>query len=356
MIAPDLPLVRVDLDDARPRLEGHQGQARAHRQHHVGFVHVIAQGRVAPVGGAEREGVVVADRALALGGLGHPRLEVLGDRGERVVRAGEVDAAARVDQRGARAEQQLGRAVDVAGGRGGPGHLGGRQQLGEALVLHRFGRHLELDRARPARPELDDRLAHRGGNVGDLQHALAPLGDRRDAVELVVDLVEQADVLADAVARDLARQHEHRRGGGVGGGEAGHRVEQARPRHHQRGAEAAARARVAVGHEAGRLLVARGDEADARLVAQGGHHAVELHPGQPEDHADAFGVEGAYQCFAARHRCRRHVSSLLWPRLRAPGRRRPGRDRRSRVPCSRATRSTRRGCARRPGRVPVPPA
>ncbi len=295
-----------------PGLKVDQGQARAHREHHVRLVHVVAERRVAPVGGAERERVVVAHRALALGGLGHAGLQVLGHRGERVVRAGEMDAAARVDERRARAQQQLGRAVHVARGGRGPGDLGGRQQLGEALVLHRLGRHLELDRARPARPELDGRLAHRGGNVGDLEHALAPLGDRRDAVELVVDLVEQADVLADAVARDLAGEDQHRRGGRVGGGEARHRVEQAGARHDERGAEAAARARVAVGHEAGGLLVARGDEADPRLVAQGRHHPVELHAGQPEDDADAFGVEGAYQRFAARHRCRRHVSSLLW--------------------------------------------
>jgi hypothetical protein len=168
VIAPDLPLVRVDLDDARPRLERHHGQPRPHREHHVRLVHVMAQRRVAPVGGAERERVVVADRALALGGLGHAGLQVLGDRGERVVRAGEMHAAARVDQRRARAEEHLGGAVHVARGRGGPGHLGGRQQLGEALVLHRLGRHLELDRARPARPQLDDRLAHRGGHVADL--------------------------------------------------------------------------------------------------------------------------------------------------------------------------------------------
>ena len=100
------------------------------------------------------------------------------------------------------------------------------------------------------------------------------------AVELVVDLVEQPDVLADAVLRDLAGDHEHGGGRRVGGAEAGGGVEEPGPGHHERGAEAAARPRVAVRHVAGRLLVTRHHEANAGLVSQRGEHAVELHAGR----------------------------------------------------------------------------
>ena len=313
VVAPDLLLVRVDLHDAGARLEGDLGQAAAHRQHHVRLLHVRPQRGLTPQGGAERERVVVAHRALALRGLGDSGLQVLGHLAERLVRAREVHAAARVDQGPARGEQRLHRAIEVAPRRHLGPHLDGREQLYQSLVLHGLGRHLDLDRARAAAPQLDHRLAHRGWHVGHLEHAPAPLGHRPDALLLVVHLVQEPDVLADAVARDLARDHQHRRRRGVRGAEARHRVQQAGAGHHQRGAERAARARVAVGHEAGGLLVARVDEADARLVPQRGHDPVELDTGQAEDHPHAFLVEGPHQRFAARHRCRRHVSSPPGP-------------------------------------------
>ncbi len=208
-------------------------------------------------------------------------------------------------------EQQLGGAVEVARGRGLPGDLGGRQELDQALVLHGLGRHLDLDRARPSRAELPRRLANRGGHVGHREDPPPPLGDRGDAVLLIVDLVQEPDVPADAVAGDLTGEHQHRGGGGVRGGEAGQCIEKPWSGHHQRGAKVAARARVAVRHEAGGLLVARGDEADARLLPQGGHHAVELHAGQPEDHPHALVVERAHERLAAGHGCRRHGRCLL---------------------------------------------
>src|SRR5437762_39474 len=83
-------------------------------------------------------------------------------------------------------------------------------ELHLVLALHRVGRHLEVDRARPPRPELLDRLVGGTRDVGDLEHAPAPFRDRRDRVELIVDLVEHADVLPELGLRDLAREHQHR--------------------------------------------------------------------------------------------------------------------------------------------------
>jgi hypothetical protein len=102
----------------------------------------------------------------------------------------------------------------------------------------------------------------------------------------------------DLLAGDLAAEHEHGRGSGVGRAEPRGGVEEPRARDHERCPDAAARPRVAVGHVAGRLLVARGDEADARLVAQRRHHPVELDAGQAEDDPYAFAIKRRYRRFA----------------------------------------------------------
>jgi len=111
--------------------------------------------------------------------------------------------------------------------------------------------------------------------------------------------VQKADVLADARARDLPRDHQHGRGGGVGGAEPGGGVQEPGAGDDQRGADVAPGPRVAIRHEARRLLVARRDEVDARLVAERGEDAVELDAGKAEDHPDAFAVERLDECFAS---------------------------------------------------------
>ena len=123
--------------------------------------------------------VVVADRALALGGLGHAGLQVLGDRGERVVRAREVHAAARVDQRRAR-----GRAAARRRGRrrARPRRGGAPRRAAAARPRPRPPSSRAASRSRPGGAgrvlSWTHRLAHRGRDVRDLEHALAPLGDR----------------------------------------------------------------------------------------------------------------------------------------------------------------------------------
>src|SRR5207244_2396821 len=130
-----------------------------------------------------------------------------------------------------------------------------------------------------------------------------PLRDRRDRVELIVDLVEDADVLPELGLGDLAREHQHRRGGGVGRAEAGGRVEESGPRHDEGGAKGRAGSGIPVGHVARGRLVTRDDEADARLVPERGHHAVELDAGQAEHHTHAFPVELLHKRLAAGHPC-----------------------------------------------------
>ena len=234
---------------------------------------------------------MIAHGALALGRLHHAGLEILGHRGERLVGAGGVHAAARVDDRASGAEQHAGGPLDVGIRRRRALHRHRRQQLGLALLLQRVGRDLQVHGPRAPGLELAHRLVDGGGDLVDLQHALAPFGHGGHDVELLVDLVEHADVLAEVAARHLAGHQEHRRRARVGGAEPGAGVQHARPRHHQRHPEAAAGPRVAVGHVGGGLLVARQDEAHVLLVAQGGHGAVQLHARQPEHDPSTFPMQ-----------------------------------------------------------------
>ena len=132
--------------------------------------------------------------------------------------------------------------------------------------------------------------------VDDLRHfrwvhdPLGPLGDWGDGVQLVVDLVEHAAVAADLIALDLTANNQHRRGCGVGGGDARRCVQKSGTGNHQRSADLATGTGVAVGHIGGGLLMADGNEPDARLVVQAVHHVVELDSGQTEYHPDALPV------------------------------------------------------------------
>ena len=144
-----------------------------------------------------------------------------------------------------------------------------------------------------------------GGDLRDLEDALAPLGDGADDVELVVDLMEDADVLPQHVPVDLSGDEQDGRGGGVGGAQAGGCVEQAGTGDDEGRANVAGRPGVAVRHVGGGGLVACGDEADGGLVIQGVGGVVRLHAGEAEDHADAFSVEGLDQGLAAGHLCHR---------------------------------------------------
>ena len=231
--------------------------------------------------------------------------------------APEVDPAAGHDRPDAAPRQERRGALDL--GRRRRRALDRRriEERDLALVLERLGRDVHDDRPRPPGPELAHRLADRGGDVGHLEYPLPPLRDGRDRVQLVVHLVEEADVQADLRLGDLPRDHQDRRRRRVGGGEPRGGVEEARPRDDQRDADAAAGASIAVGHVRRGLLVARGDEADAGLVAERGHGAIELDAGEPEDDAHALAMERGHQRLPTGHPLHQTISSRQSARAHA---------------------------------------
>ena len=191
-------------------LERHRRQPRADGEDDVRPVQMEADRGAGPERGAQREVARVAQRPLALGGHDDGGLQVLGDGAEGIVGAPEVDAAAGHDHRVPRRDQEPDGALELGRRRRRP--LGrGRVEEGDlALVLERLRRDVHDDRARPAGPELAGRLADRGGDLRDLEHPVPPLRDGGDRVELVVHLVEEADVQADLRLGDLSRHHEDR--------------------------------------------------------------------------------------------------------------------------------------------------
>ena len=119
----------------------------------------------------------------------------------------------------------------------------------------------------PGRPDLRDheRFADRARDVLGAGHEVVVLRDRqRDAGD--VDLLER--VAADQAAADLAGDADDGRGVHHRGGDAGDHVGRARPGRGDRDADAAARARVAVGHVRRPLLVAHQDVAN-RVIEHG---------------------------------------------------------------------------------------
>ena len=142
------------------------------------------------------------------------------------------------------------------------------------LLLEGVRGDLYLDGARPSGGHLAEGLVYGVRQVRGFEDALGPLCDGSYGVDLVVDLVEGAEVLSDMVPVDLAGYEEHGGRGGVCGADACGGVEKAGAGHYESCAEAAAGPGVAVGHVGGALLVAVGDEADAGLVVECVHGMV----------------------------------------------------------------------------------
>ena len=134
---------------------------------------------------------------------------MLGDGGERRVSAREIDAPARVDRDPLRAQQRFRRAVDVGRGRRGACRVRVDRRQGHVdLFLHRVPRHVDGHGPRAAASKLHEGFVHNAGRIGDLHDGLPPLRRARDGVELVVELVEHADLLADLMTRDLSRDQQ----------------------------------------------------------------------------------------------------------------------------------------------------
>jgi hypothetical protein len=133
------------------------------------------------------------------------------------------------------------------------------------------------------------------------EHPLGPLGDGADHVELVVDVVEQAEVLADAPAVDLAGQKEDRGGAGIGGGQAGGRVVHPDAGDDHRHPRAPRGTGVAVGHVRRALLVAGDDVTDLGRIDQGVEGRHELVARKAEHHLDTLVDQLAGQGLAPGH-------------------------------------------------------
>ena len=109
------------------------------------------------------------------------------------------------------------------------------------LLLEGVRGDLYLDGARPSGGHLAEGLVYGVRQVRGFEDALGPLCDGSDGVDLVVDLVEGAEVLSDMFPVDLAGYEEHGGRGGVCGADAGGGVEQAGAGHYESCAEAAGR-------------------------------------------------------------------------------------------------------------------
>jgi hypothetical protein len=198
-----------------------------------------------------------------------------------------------LDQRGIGAQPRL-----LFGRRINQRHVGGRRE-------HVMG-DLEPHRLRAAAAQLLYGFAHQPGDLRRRCCLGLPLGHAAENAGLVAHLVKQPEALADRGRKDVSDDRKHGRIAGIGGGEPGHRVQQARPRHHHAGADPAGGAGVAIGHERGRLLVARHHVADVVAdLAQPVHRPVELHAGNAEQVGHSLQNELAGQRLSSRqlHEC-----------------------------------------------------
>ena len=195
-------------------------------------------------------------------------LRALGEGAQFVHRARDQHAVPGEDDRPLRFVQERGRlgerrARRLGGADRQPGHAGAAasQSNSQDACCASFVMSISTG---PGPPGLGDheRFAHRARHVLGAGHEVVVLGDRqRDAGD--VDFLER--VAANQAAADLAGDADDGRGVHHRGGDAGDHVGRARAGGRNRDADAAARARVAVGHVRRPLLVPHEDVPD-RIV------------------------------------------------------------------------------------------
>ena len=311
---PHLLRVDVDLHEGLGRSEapgaGHgEGEARAHGQDDVGLRRQPPGRPEGGVAGPHRQGMVLGNGALALGGGDDGRAKELGDRGKLVSGVGANGPAAGPDEHPACVRQKLRRVRD--GLRAGDGRRGG----GRPCIAcggrrgQDVGRKLQLDRPRPSRGQLLEGATHGGRDAVGLHHPMSPLGDRPEDLQLVVDLVEDAAAASQVARADLPGDEEHGRRCGVGGAQGSRGVEGAGAGHHQRDARLPRGPCIAVGHVGGGLLVPHVDDADLRVAVQRVEDRHDLDAGQPEDRIHAVVDQRLHQGLSAVDLC--HCSPRL---------------------------------------------
>src|SRR5256884_113570 len=125
-----------------------------------------------------------------------------------------------------------------------------RRRFGEQVE-----RDLEIGGSRPCRPERRERGAQMVAHVLGAQRAAGEARDPGGDGALVLELVQHAPALAERGAHRAARDHQQRHRVRIRLRDGGERVGEARAGDHERRRHRAARARVAVGGEAGVLLM-----------------------------------------------------------------------------------------------------
>ena len=267
--------------------EGDQQVAALHRRHRRGVA-------VHP-GHAEGQRVVVGERAT-----GHQRgddvdVGQLGELAQLGSGTRLEDAAADVEHRAGRLEDQPGSLADhprvtldrrpIARQRGGDVGVGRPVPL-HLRLQHVLG-HVDEHRAGPAGGGDVERLADRQRQLLGRHHQLVVLGRRAGDADGVA-LLE--GVAADRLRRHLPGDRDHRDRVHVGVHQRRDEVRRRRTRRHQRHAGTAGDVGIALGHVPGALLVAHEDVADRRLQQRvvGRQDAP---AGEPEDDLDRLHLQ-----------------------------------------------------------------
>jgi len=231
--------------------------------------------------------VVVREAAASCPVHEHGHARPFGQRRELLRRVVPVDAAARHDHRSLRAGQQRGQLQDrrLIGGGGSPVGIGGRDRRHPILDRshEQIDRDLDEDRPRPAGERVPDGGGEHLGDLARLGDRPRALGDRPQQIDLL-DLLERAETAQPE--RGRAPDEEHRAAGGVGIGDAGDRVGDARARGDQGHADVAGEARVGVGGVGAGLLVAHV------------HHLHALGDAAVVDRQDVAAAEGEHVAHA----------------------------------------------------------
>ena len=117
------------------------------------------------------------------------------------------------------------RAAGTGVGHGGKRDVGGGGQD--------IGGNFHLRGARTTSPHLAHGFVNSARDGGHIVDALAPLGDRPDDVDLVVNLVQGATITPDVITLDLSGQEQDRRRRCVGCAQRRAGVLDTRSRHHE---------------------------------------------------------------------------------------------------------------------------
>src|SRR5262249_41278769 len=116
--------------------------------------------------------------------------------------------------------------------------------------------------------------ARNGGHIVD---ALAPLGDRSDDVDLVVNLMQGATITANVITLDLPGEEQDWSRSGVSCPQRRAGVLDAWARHDEGHTRLAGDARIAIGHIRGGLLMPHSHDADIRPRIEGVEDPHNLH-------------------------------------------------------------------------------